>query len=245
MLWALGAAIGWALLGDWPQMALVAILAPAWLSSEWFVATQASFNQSGARVAACGIFLLALVYFTSVSGERAAIRRRVLLWLGGISLFPAALSLSLVSGRAMLEVPAPTLPDGLQVLGWAVALGLPLILAVALRRAAAWPILLAIFWMLALMRLRPIAGVVSLYAWWAIGATALVAWGVREARSERINMGSALFALTVLAFYFSQVMDKLGRSASLVGFGLLFLAGGWALERVRRNLVLRTRGGRA
>jgi len=32
-------------------------------------------------------------------------------------------------------------------------------------------------------------------------------------------------------------MDRLGRSASLVGLGLLFLGGGWALERTRRRLV--------
>jgi hypothetical protein len=70
----------------------------------------------------------------------------------------------------------------------------------------------------------------------------LAAWGVREARSERINVGAAIFALTVLTFYFSQVLDKLGRSASLVGFGLLFLAGGWSLERARRLLVHRVQG---
>ena len=55
-------------------------------------------------------------------------------------------------------------------------------------------------------------------------------------------MGAALFAATVVAFYFSEVMDKLGRSASLIGLGLLFLAGGWALERLRRRLVLQARG---
>jgi hypothetical protein len=54
-------------------------------------------------------------------------------------------------------------------------------------------------------------------------------------------MGAALFAATVIAFYFSEVMDKLGRSASLIGLGVLFLAGGWALERVRRRLVLQTK----
>jgi uncharacterized membrane protein len=249
MLWAFGAAIGWALLGEWPQMALVAILVPAWLSSEWFVAAmtgRVDLGPSEARVAACGIFLLALTYFTAVRAERADHRRLILLWLGGISLLPAALALIAVSGEFGFSHSAPTLlPTGLRALGWTVALGLPLILAVALRRTAAWPNLLAVFWVLALMDLRPIAGEASLYVWWALGATALVAWGVREARRERINMGSAIFAFTVLAFYFSQVMDKLGRSASLVGLGLLFLAGGWALERVRRRLVLQTRGGQA
>ena len=60
-----------------------------------------------------------------------------------------------------------------------------------------------------------------------------------EARKERINLGVAGFALTVLIFYFSNVMDKLGRSASLIGLGLLFLLGGWLLERTRRQLVAR------
>jgi uncharacterized membrane protein len=70
-----------------------------------------------------------------------------------------------------------------------------------------------------------------------LGAAALVAWGVRDGRSERINIGMAGFALTLLFFYFSEIMDKLGRSASLIGLGLLFLAGGWALERLRRRFV--------
>jgi uncharacterized membrane protein len=62
---------------------------------------------------------------------------------------------------------------------------------------------------------------------------------LKEARKERINLGVAGFALTVLFFYFSSVMDKLGRSASLIGLGLLFLLGGWLLERTRRGLVAR------
>jgi hypothetical protein len=49
------------------------------------------------------------------------------------------------------------------------------------------------------------------------------------------------FALTIVVFYFCNVMDKLDRSASLVGFGLLFLLGGWQLEKLRRKLVARTK----
>jgi len=32
-------------------------------------------------------------------------------------------------------------------------------------------------------------------------------------------------------------MDKLGRSASLVGLGILFLLGGWLLEKARRRVL--------
>jgi hypothetical protein len=34
-------------------------------------------------------------------------------------------------------------------------------------------------------------------------------------------------------------MDKVGRSASLMLMGLLFLGGGWLLERTRRGLLAR------
>jgi uncharacterized membrane protein len=72
-----------------------------------------------------------------------------------------------------------------------------------------------------------------------LGSIGLIVWGLQEERKERINLGVAGFALTILFFYFSNVMDKLGRSASLIGLGFLFLLGGWLLERTRRQLVAR------
>ena len=243
MLWAFGAAIAWALLRTWPQVALVALLAPAWLTAEWSVAVQQRWSTTGYRVGAAGTFLLALAYFTAVRSQDVDVRRRTLLSLGGILMVPTALVL--VFGSDTFPGAVQTLPAGLRIVGWTVALGVPLILAIILRRAAAWPNVLAMFWVLALFRLRPIAGEISVYGWWALGATALAAWGVSDSRSERINMGAVIFAITILTFYFSQVMDKLGRSASLIGLGLLLLAGGWAIERVRRRLVLEARGGLA
>jgi uncharacterized membrane protein len=74
------------------------------------------------------------------------------------------------------------------------------------------------------------------YAWGAIASVGLVFWGLHEARRERVNLGMVGFALTLLLFYFSSVMDKLGRSLGLMGLGLLFLLGGWQLERLRRRL---------
>jgi uncharacterized membrane protein len=78
----------------------------------------------------------------------------------------------------------------------------------------------------------------------ALASVCLVAWGLRERRGERVNLGVAGFAITVAFFYFSNVMGKLGRSASLIGFGLVFLAGGWGLERVRRRLLAAMRAPR-
>jgi hypothetical protein len=78
MLWALGAAGAWALLRSWPQMALSAILLPAWLVGEWIVATQTRFLASDDRPIAVGIFLLALTYFTAARADRHDLNRSVL-----------------------------------------------------------------------------------------------------------------------------------------------------------------------
>ena len=37
-------------------------------------------------------------------------------------------------------------------------------------------------------------------------------------------------------------MDKMGRSASLIGLGILFLGGGWLIEKMRRRLIAQMRG---
>ena len=79
----------------------------------------------------------------------------------------------------------------------------------------------------------------SVFPGLAIGAAGLISWGMSERVKDRVNVGVAAFALTVVGFYFSNVMDRLGRSASLVGLGLLLIAGGWGMERMRRRLVAR------
>ena len=61
--------------------------------------------------------------------------------------------------------------------------------------------------------------------------------GVQESSRRRINLGLAGFTLTVLVFYFSSVLDKLGRSAALLLGGALFLGVGWGVEWLRRRLV--------
>lgn len=174
--------------------------------------------------------------------------RKTLVWIGGLQLIPSTLAVILSPAIGMLYS-APSLPRTYQVLGWVVALGLPLAIAWWLRGSNAWMNVIAALWVTILgtaaygtFTLRD--GVLP-YAWhelgpyWmcALGAIGLIAWGLKEARKERINLGVAGFALTVLFFYFSTVMDKLDRAGSLVGLGLLFLLGGWLLERTRRRLV--------
>ena len=70
-------------------------------------------------------------------------------------------------------------------------------------------------------------------AYVVVAATAMVFvwWGVRERSRAVVNYGIATFAITVGWFYFSSLMDKMGCSLGLIGLGILFLLGGWLLER--------------
>ncbi|AFY29766.1 DUF2157 domain-containing protein [Cyanobium gracile] len=251
LLWAIGAGLGWGLLRQWPQLALLALLGPAWLVGEWQRAVDAaseglqrgSEDPTAGLAPAAGLLLLSLCYLAAPTGAGAApAPRRVLLWLGGLGLLPTGLLWQLVSHGAPRTEPLP-LP--LALVGWAVALGTPLLLGLRLRGRRAWPLAVAIGWLLPGVALawstHQDAGVFT-YLWWAVGGLLLVAWGVMEGRSERVNLGAALIAIDVLAFYVSQVMDSLGRSASLIGLGVLFLGGGWGLELLRRRLVARAIG---
>ncbi len=73
----------------------------------------------------------------------------------------------------------------------------------------------------------------------AIGACALCYWGVRRNRKLFVNFGTAIFALNVLVFFFSDIFDKLGRAEGLILMGIVFLAGGWVLYRIRGDLMAR------
>jgi uncharacterized membrane protein len=232
MLWALGAALAWALLRQWPQAALTAILVPAWLASEW-----ASWCTDAARdysvPAAAGICALSLTYLSARQSSNDSPLRKALMWIGGIAVLPAAFFLA-VDRRS-------TLPDApIVAVAWAIALLLPIAAAVLLRRRAVLWNIAAVLWTALLALCNPGTGSHALvYLCCAAGAIGLACWGIREARPERINLAIAGFALTVVCFYFSDVMDKLGRSASLMLMGLLFLGGGWLLERTRRGLLAR------
>ncbi len=68
-------------------------------------------------------------------------------------------------------------------------------------------------------------------------AVFLIWYGVRLANRALVNLGMVGFAIAVGWFYFSSIFDKLGRSLGLMGLGVVFLLGGWALEKMRRRLI--------
>jgi uncharacterized membrane protein len=240
MLWAAGAWVGYALRRDWVQFALAAMLTPAWLAGEWiesFFRIDESLHTF--RVLAEGMLLLSLTYFAARSREIDSPARRALVWIGGIAFLPWAVALAV---EREIVSSARWQPLGTrEIVGYAVAFGFPLALAGWLRKRDAWMNGIAALWVVILASTAAYRGV-GVYVCCGLGAAGLVAWGIRDSRGERVNMGMAGFAITLFAFYFSEVMDKLDRSASLVGLGVLFLAGGWALEKMRRRFVARTRG---
>jgi uncharacterized membrane protein len=239
LLWAAGAWFAWALRRDWVQLGLAALLTPFWLCGEWveLIPTQ-SEGRHYYRVLLEGLLLLAICYLAARTRDRSDASRRVLVWIGAIGILP--LTLLLAVAHEIWSIPRYYDLDRRAAFGYTVAFALPLALSLWLRGREMWPNVIAAVWvfLLGLIATTHNAGV---YAWCGVGAAGLVAWGIRDARSERINIGMIGFAITLLFFYFSEVMDKLGRSASLIGLGVLFLAGGWGLERMRRRFVARVR----
>ena len=235
LLWALGAWVGWVVLRDWPQALFAAVLTPAWLVGEWMVAAG---RHAGGPPPAVGILLTALAYLSALPGSRRPTDevRRTLAWIGGIALIPAALLVA--ASREIGWSSGGSLEPSTLVLGWAVALAAPVAVAWWLRGGPPVAVLALGAWGAAGPFLAQGRGAWP-YLWSGVLCLGLIGWGVVERRTERINLGVAGFALTILVFYFSSVMDRLGRSASLVGLGLLFLGGGWALEQGRRRLVAR------
>jgi len=251
LMWAIGALAGWFLLRHWTQAALLALLVPGWLAGEWEVRTQ-EFAVSN-RLLAEGLLLIAITYLSARTGQADSFVRRALAWVGGIAFLP--LSVWAFAERreywGWVWRNRPYVSPLLNITGWAIAICAALALAFVLRKSATLTNAIATVWVLVIGTfgfghegvLWKLWDSVGPYFWAGIGALGMVAWGLLERRRERINLGVAGFALTVIIFYFSDVMDKLGRSASLIGLGVLFLFGGWALERARRQLVARVAGG--
>jgi uncharacterized membrane protein len=249
MLWALGAIIAWLVRRDTGHAAAIALLVPAWLLCEW-AAVGETHDLRFSVVGQAGAFLLALAYMTTrLTGSAPAVRR-ALMWLGVLAFLPAAVTLGMQAGfrvsRPDWLTRLPALPAASPLasfIAWTLAIAVPLGVAGVLRRRGAWANAVAAAWVVSLALLPAGGARMALYASLASAAIALGAWGVREMSSERINLATACFALVVVFFYFDNVMDKIGRSASLIGLGVLFLAGGYGLERVRRRMMERAGGG--
>jgi len=242
MLWALGAVIGWAVLRQWPQALLAAILIPWWLAGEWVLATEK--YHSNWAIPSQGLLLLAILFLSAQHEKEEYRQLRVgMIWTGCLGFIPLIVAVLESSDGFLWGYYRPAIPTSLLLLGCLLAYVPPLVIAFIARRKQA--VLMFVFagWVAVL-------GIIGrtdrhwehvwLYLWMALGATLLCVWGVNVHRKLFINYGSVLFALTVIGFYFSSVMDKLGRASGLILLGVIFLAGGWLLNRLRTDLIART-----
>ena len=241
LLWAIGAVVTWLVLRDWLQATLSALLVPAWIASEWSVRAENYLGMG--RPLVQFLAMVAIVYLSARRGREESYFRRALVWVGGLTVLPLSVMLAFAEGEFFWDRSVAWPPFSLRVVGFLMAFVLPLIAAALLRgKGAVWNMGYALWaYVIVLLNGRELWQNVAIHALCAVASAGLVMWGLQENRRERINLGVAGFALTIIVFYFSTVMGKLGRSASLIGFGLLFLLGGWQLEKLRRKLVARTK----
>jgi uncharacterized membrane protein len=246
LLWAIAALAGWALLHDEAQQTLALLLFPAWIFSELEFYTHQRIGQE----AYLGRFLLvwAIFYFTMFLGStRRAVHGVVF----------AAAAVAAVAGTWMLTMGWPSwsatqtfIPFSARFWAWAAIAALPLAIAAFKGHWGLIPPASAIVFAIVLpwcqrwsksnfdygsfTRSDPN---LAAYALVAAFAMFIVVWGVRRLSRPLVNLGVVYFGLAVVWFYFSNIFDKVGRSLGLIGLGVLFLAGGWALEKTRRRLM--------
>ncbi len=248
LLWALCAAAGWLLLRDQFQQTLTLLLVPAWIVCEW---TDRTHLYDGSDLYMARILaVIGAVYLAAFLHSRKRVVFGILFSVGAIVL-PISVGL-LIEGWNGIGYQQQW---GFVPLSYRVAVIVITLIAIALatlrdkqsaasrsrhRRPRMGP---------SLDREspspthtaaapthtpNPTSSPTPLVA---AAAVFLVAWGVHISAKALVNYGMVAFALTVMWFYFSSVMDKLGRSLGLIMLGVLFLAGGWLLERTRRRLV--------
>ena len=238
LLWSVGAAAGWMVLRQWPQLALLSLHLPGWINALiMFEVDRFSRSEADWVVVpiAAGALLTFLTYFTAPDRTPLTPARSVLMWMGGLALVPAAVTWAVVATG--LDLPALGQPLWLSLLVWVVMLGGPVILGWWLRPHRFWPLALAAIWMILDLVIQVQGFSVLSFVWWGVGCVGLMLWGSTEARAERVNIGTVLLATTLIGFYFTEVIGRFDRSLSLLGLGLFFLVGGWGLNRLRQALL--------
>ena len=249
LMWALAALAGWILLHDEAQQTLTLLLFPAWLLSEFSYYAEGHIGEN----VYAGRFLIvwAVLYLTFFLGSKRKIVQGIL--------FAVAAVASVVGIVVLLEGwrswgDHTYLPLGLRTWGWVFIAAIPLLFAVFKFTKSVIPVAAAICFSIALPWCQRIwidkvsfdFGLLpcvhnepnlAAHALVAAFAVFIIWWGVRQTSQALVNLGIVGFAIAVGWFYFSDLYDKMGRSLGLIGLGVLFLAGGWALEKWRRNLL--------
>ena len=242
LMWTVSALFGWILLRDQAQQTLTLLLFPSWLICEWDYAVQ---NHIGADVYfGRFLFVWAILYLTLFIGTERRMVRGILFAVSAIAAI-TSMFLMLDSWHSWYGM-QPYPPLHTRVWGWMVIAVIPILISLLRLRKCTIPVLAAIAFSIALPWCdRALHNGTYTQTEPNLAAHALVGgfcvflawWGVREVSRGLVNFGIIGFGATVAWFYFSDLFDKMGRSLGLIGLGVLFLAGGWALEKTRRGLL--------
>jgi uncharacterized membrane protein len=253
LLWALAALAGWMLLRDQAQQTLALLLVPAWIFCELGFRMNGHIGDSVYMGRLCFVWALLDITFFLNSRRRAV---QGILFAVGI--------VGAVSGIVMMlsaweswSANQTFIPFGTRVLAWIAIAAIPLLIAAFHGHKGLVPIAASIAFCLALpwcyrtftesyttpngikaIWIRTDSTFLA-YLLVAVFAVFLCGWGVRLASRALVNLGIVGFAASVMWFYSSDIMSKFNRSLGLIGLGILFLAGGWALEKMRRRILAR------
>ncbi len=249
LLWALAALAGWILLRDEAQQTLTLLLAPAWLFSELEYATERHIGQD--VYLGRFLFVWAVLYLTVFLGSKRKAVQGILFATSAIGAV-IGVSLMLESWRSWGN--QQSIPLHVRIWGWLAVAFVPLLFSLVrfgkstLAVAAACVLSIMLPWCThswvehygnSTYTYTQIVPDIFAHLLVASFAIFLMWWGVRSASKALVNYGIVGFAITIGWFYFSNIFDKVGRSLGLIGMGVLFLAGGWALEKTRRRLISR------
>jgi uncharacterized membrane protein len=251
LLWAVAALAGWALLRDEAQQTLALLLFPAWLFCEFEYSTEQHIGQ--AVYLGRFLFVWAILYLTFFLGSRRKVAQGILFASGAVTTITG--TFLMLQGWQSWSATQTFIPFGTRFWGWAAIATLPLVIAAFKGHKGLIPPAAAIVMAIVLPWAQHIRVVnfgparkytfthnepnLAAHVLVAAFAVFLIWWGVRQASRALVNLAIVYFGLAVAWFYFSNIFDKVGRSLGLIGLGVLFLAGGWALEKMRRRLLAR------
>jgi uncharacterized membrane protein len=253
LLWALAAFAGWALLRDQAQQTLALLLLPSWILSE-FAFRIGSHTGDFVYMGRIG-FVWAILYLTFFAGSRRKAVQGILFAVSAIAAVYGILFM--LTGWVFVSSDQTFLPFGTRVWAWIAIAAVPLLIAAFHGHKGLVPIAVAIAFVIALpwcyssttqtysngagpkMTYTTTSPNLFAHALVAAFAVFLCWWGVRMLSRALVNFGIVGFAAAVLWFYFSDIYNDHERALGLIGLGVLFLAGGWALEKMRRRILAR------
>jgi len=247
LMWALAALAGWILLQDQAQQTLTLLLVPAWMLSE--LAFRSNWRIGEYIYIGRFLFVWAILYLTFFLGSKRKIVQGILFAASAIA--AAIGTAQMMNGWQSWSAEQSFIPFGVRFWAWAALAALPLAIAAFHGHKGLMPIALAVAYAIALpwcfrswtesfnsgptyTRTEPNLAAYALVAAFSIY---ICWWGVRRSSKALVNLGIVGFAAAVAWFYFSDVFSKVGRSLGLIGLGVLFLAGGWVLEKMRRRIL--------